>query len=104
MKITKTIKNMATKRGFSIIVNEDDRNLDGIYRRREDETVTTVEFAGIDEDGETDDEYAALYRLSPNGLFFLGSCRSDSQEWPHWIEDEATLKGLLDAMAVEIVA
>ena len=104
MKITQTTINMAAKRSVAITINEDDCNLDGLYRRREDEVVTTVELSAIDEDGEAADEYSALYRLTGNGLFFVDSLTGDRAEWPHWIEDESTLRGLLDAMATEVAA
>jgi hypothetical protein len=104
MKITKTTINMAAKRNIAIVVNEDDRNLDGLYRRREGEVVTTVELSAIGEDGEAADEYAALYRLTGKGMFFIDSLTGDRAEWPHWIEDESTMRGLLDAMAAEVAA
>ncbi|MFZ9091903.1 MAG: hypothetical protein ACO3FE_17645 [Planctomycetaceae bacterium] len=91
MKVTKTTINMARRRGFAITVIEDDELNGGR---------TSVEFAAID-DGEPADEHAALYTMTPDGLFFAGGC-GDTEEWPYWIPDETRLRALLPAMADEI--
>jgi len=91
MKISKTTINMAARRGLAITVIEDDNLNDGR---------TSVEFAAID-DGEPADEYAALYTLTPNGLFFVNGC-GDTEEWPYWIADETRLRLYLPYMAAEV--
>ena len=91
MKISKTTINMARRRGLAITVIEDDELNDG---------KTSVEFAAID-DEEPADEHAALYTLTPKGLFFVGGC-GDTEEWPYWIQDETHLRALLPAMAAAI--
>ena len=91
MKISKTTINMARRRGLAITVIEDDELNDGR---------TSVEFAAID-DGEPADEHAALYTMTPEGLFFAGGC-GDTEEWPNWIQSESHLRALLPAMADEI--
>jgi hypothetical protein len=91
MKISKTTINMAARRGFAITVTEDDELNGGR---------TSVEFAAID-DGEPIDEHTARYTLTTDGLFFAGGC-GDTEEWPHWIQDETHLRALLPAIAAAI--
>jgi len=94
MEISKTTINMAAKRGVSII----------IYVNQGDKNETLVEFCGIGEDGEAIDEFTAMYCLTADGLHWRGSCFSGlTEEWPNWITDDSHLRGLLDAMAVEII-
>ena len=91
MTLTKTTINMAARRGFAITVIEDDKLNAGR---------TSVEFAAID-DGEPADEYAALYTMTSDGLFFVDGC-GDTEEWPHWIQSESHLRAMLPGMADEI--
>lgn len=93
MKISKTTINMAKKRNFAITIIENDELNNG---------QTSVEFASIDEEfGEPADEFAAMYTLKSEGLFFQGGC-GNSEEWPNWIESEEHLRSLIPAMAEEI--
>jgi|DEB0MinimDraft_3_1074331.scaffolds.fasta_scaffold285701_1 hypothetical protein len=88
MRITKTTINMAARRNMAITIIENDSLRDGR---------TSVEFAAL-QDGEAADEHAAVYDLHAMGMFFIGGC-GDTEEWPNWIPDEATLRTLLPAMA-----
>ncbi|MFZ9048729.1 MAG: hypothetical protein ACO20Y_08075 [Poseidonia sp.] len=91
MKISKTTINMAARRGVAMIVTPEDELNNGR---------TSVEFAKL-EDGEPADEYAALYTLTAEGLFFVNGC-DDTEEWPYWIQDETRLRAYLPAMAAEV--
>jgi len=91
MKISKTTISMAARRGVAITVIPEDKLNNG---------QTSVEFAQL-EDGEPADEHAALYTLTADGLFFAGGC-DDTEDWPHWIEDETRLRALLPAMAAAV--
>jgi hypothetical protein len=87
--ITKTTVNMAKRRGIHLEVYQD-------------ESETMVEFCGFDQDGQPYDEYNALYRLTSDGLHWVGSCFQDSEEWPNWIESDRHLRQLLPAIAEEV--
>ena len=93
MTITKTTINMARRRGIAISIWENDETRDG---------KTTVEFVKMDDDGEAFDEYHAAYDLADDGLFFVGSCVGNTEDWPRWIENEQHLRNLLDAMSAEM--
>ena len=91
MKISKTTINMAARRGVAMTVTPEDELSNG---------QTSVEFARF-EDGEPIDEHTARYTLTADGLFFAGGC-GDTEEWPHWIQDETHLRALLPAIAAAI--
>jgi len=90
MNISKTTVNMAKRRGVSIEVMNDSQ------------LGEVVEIARI-EDGEVADEYAALYSISSEGMFFVNGCDSRiAEEFAYWIKDEATLRSHLDTISVFI--
>ena len=90
MNISKTTINMAKRRGVSIEVMSDSQ------------LGEVVEIARI-EDGEVADEYAALYVIKSDGLFFVNGCDSRiAEEFAYWIKDDATLRSHLDAISVFI--
>ena len=98
MMITKTTINMAARRGVSFLLTENDQ----CHSLKTSSRVDTLEISrliGLDEPA---DEFAALYRITDDGLFFMGSCRENAEEWPQWIPDERTLRDLMHAIAMEV--
>ncbi len=102
MRISKTTINMAARRGLALVVREhDDCVTQDMLRHSDGDTISTVEISAVC-DGEPADEYAALYRITSTGLFFLNALTTDSEDWPYCIPDDASLRALLPAMAAAV--
>jgi hypothetical protein len=97
--LTKTTENMAARRGICLFITDNDQNVpQSMFRRHEDDTVRTIEISVLT-DGEAADEYDAIYRLTVNGLYYMGSMTGRGEEFPHYIGTDKALRGLLPAMA-----
>ena len=88
IKLSKTLHNMASRRGIVIdVVTLQDR----IGR----------DFEALDIGNEEYPEVCAFYRISDDGFYF--DCASwQCEDWPGWIRDEAHLRTLLDDMSAEL--
>ena len=97
--LTKTTENMAARRGISFFITNNDQNVpQSMFRRNEEETVSTIEISALT-DGEAADEYDAIYRLTVNGLYYMGSMTGRGEEFPYYIGTDKALRALLPAMA-----
>lgn len=98
-KITATTVKMFARRGVAVTTYTE-------WNSRTESEIAMVEFAKLEDLGagelEPADEFAACYRHDADGLFFVGSCKSDSEEWPNWISSEQQLRSLADAIAQEV--
>ena len=106
MKISATTIKMAERRNMAFVVETDGFIIDPRGNARKAVTLEISRFVDDVEDhwdasDKACDEYAALYEIKPNGLFFAGSCERNT-EFPHWIEDEKHLRSLLNDMAASM--
>ena len=97
MKITQTTINMAARRGVAFRLTENDQ----CHSLKTSSPVDTLEISRLIAD-EPADEYAALYRITDDGLQFVDSCHANCDEWPQWIADDRQLREMMHAIALEV--
>ncbi len=84
MKISKTTFNMAKRRGLELEIGTAQDKLGR-------------DFPALLIHGHWQSDAVAFYRIKEDGLFFDG-CHV-GEDWPYWIQSDASLRTCLDAMA-----
>ena len=89
MNISKTTFNMASRRGIELELGTDSDLLGREY------PVLLIH-------GHCDSDAMATYRIKSDGLFYV--CAGYGEDWPCWIQSDASLRTYLDSMAEALLS